>query len=91
MVHVGVTRHPTDAWIAQHIREATPFGQRPRFLIRDNDGKFGAAFDRVADASGIAVLRTPYRAPRANAVWERFLGSVRRECLITSWSTASAT
>ena len=81
VVHVGVTRHPTDAWIAQQFREATPFGQRPRFLIRDNDGKFGAARERVADASGIAVLRTPYRAPRANAVCERFLGSVRRECL----------
>jgi putative transposase len=50
-------------------------------VIRDNDGKFGAAFARVAAASGIEVLRTPYRAPRADAVCERFLGSVRRECL----------
>ena len=81
VVHVGVTRHPTDAWVAQQLREATPFEQRPRYLIRDNDGKFGAAFARVAETSGIAILRTPYRAPRANAVCERFLGSVRRECL----------
>ncbi len=81
VVHVGVTRHPTDAWLAQQLREATPFDQCPRYLIRDNDGKFGAAFARMAEASGIAVLRTPYRAPRANAVCERFLGSVRRECL----------
>ena len=81
VVHVGVTRHPTDAWVAQQLREATPFGRRPPYLIRDNDGKFGEAFERVAQASGIAVLRTPYRAPRANAVCERFLGSVRRECL----------
>ncbi len=80
VVHVDATRHPTDAWVAQQLREATPFGQCPRFLIRDNDGKFGAAFARVAAASGIEVLRTPYRAPRANAVCERFLGSVRREC-----------
>ncbi len=80
VVHVGVTRHPTDAWVAQQLRGATPFGQYPRYLIRDNDGKFGAAFARVAAASGIEVLRTPYRAPRANAVCERFLGSVRREC-----------
>ena len=50
-------------------------------LIRDNDGKFGADFARVATVSGIRVLRTPPRAPRANAVCERFLGSVRRECL----------
>jgi len=81
VVHVGVTRHPTDAWVAQQLREATPFDQRPRYLVRDNDGKFGAAFARVAAASGIVILRTPYRAPRANATCERFLGSVRRECL----------
>jgi len=81
VVHVGVTRHPTDAWVAQQLREATPFGAHPRFLIRDNDGKYGPCFDRLAAASGIRMLRTPVRAPRANAVCERFLGSVRRECL----------
>ncbi len=81
VVHVGVTRHPTDAWVAQQLREATPFDQRPRYLIRDNDGKFGAAFTRVAAASGITELRMAYRAPRQNATCERFLGSVRRECL----------
>jgi len=81
VVHVGVTRHPTDAWVAQQVREATPFGLAPRFLIRDNDGKFGAQFARVATGSRIEVLRTPIRAPRANAVCERFLGSVRRECV----------
>ncbi len=81
VVHVGATRHPTDAWVAQQLREATPFDQRPRYLIRDNDRKFGPTFTRVAEASGITILRTPYRAPRANAVCERFLGSVRRECL----------
>src|SRR4051794_8572089 len=81
VVHVGVTRHPTDAWVAQQLREATPFDQRPRFLIRDNDAKYGPRFDHLATASGIRVLRTPVRAPRANATCERFLGSVRRECL----------
>ena len=81
VVHVGATRHPTDAWVAQQLREATPFDQRPRYLIRDNDRKFGATFARVAAASGIEILRTPLRAPCANAVCERFLGSVRRECL----------
>src|SRR6266498_4898776 len=44
VVHVGVTRHPTDAWVAQQLREATPHGERPRYLIRDNDRKFGSAF-----------------------------------------------
>jgi transposase InsO family protein len=81
VIHVAVTRHPTDAWVAQQLREATPFGQAPRFLIRDNDRKFGPPFERVASGSGIKLLRTPIRAPRANACCERFLGSVRRECL----------
>ena len=81
VVHVGVTRHPTDAWVAQQLREATPFGQCPRYLIRDNDAKYGPTFSRVASASGITELRTAYRAPRQNATCERFLGSVRRECL----------
>ncbi len=81
VVHVGVTRHPTDAWVAQQPREAAPFGTGPRFLIRDNDGTFGAQFARVATGSRISMLRTPVRAPRANAIRARFLGSVRRECL----------
>ena len=81
VVHVGVTRHPTEAWVTQQLREVTPFGVYPRFLIRDNDGKYGPRFDRLAVASGIRVLRTPLRALRANAICERFLGSVRRECL----------
>jgi transposase InsO family protein len=81
VVHVGITRQPTDAWVAQQLREATPFGVTPRFLIRDNDSKFGAQFARVAATTHIEIVRTPFRAPRANAMAERFLGSVRRECL----------
>jgi transposase InsO family protein len=81
VIHVNVTRSPTDPWVAQQLREATPYGQAPKYLIRDNDRKFGSHFARVATTSGIKVLRTPYRTPQANAVCERFLGSVRRECL----------
>src|SRR6266446_5435133 len=81
VIHVGVTRAPTDAWTAQQLREATPYGQTPKYLIRDHDSKFGHGFARVAATSGIKVLKTPYQAPRANAICERFLGSVRRECL----------
>lgn len=81
IVHVGVTRHPTDTWVAQQLREATPFGLRPRYLLHDNDRKYGPAFARVAAASGIEELHTAYRAPKQNAMCERFLGSVRRECL----------
>jgi len=53
----------------------------PKYLIRDNDGKFGVGFARVAQTGNIEILKTPYYAPRANAIYERFLGSVRRECL----------
>jgi transposase InsO family protein len=81
LLHFGVTRSPNDAWVAQQLREATPFGQGPRFLIRDNDNKFGHAFDRVAEGTGIEVLTTPFQAPKANAICERFLGSIRRESL----------
>jgi putative transposase len=81
VIHVGVTRSPTDAWTAQQLREATAYGQGPKYLIRDRDSKFGPCFARVALTSGIKILKTPYHAPRANAICERFLGSVRRECL----------
>ena len=72
VIHVGVTRSPTDAWVAQQLREATPYGQAPKYLIHDNDSKFGSYFDRVATTSNIKLLKTPYHAPRANAVCERF-------------------
>jgi putative transposase len=81
VVQVGVTRAPSDAWVAQQLRNATPNGEGPRFLLRDRDSKFGKHFDRAATGVGIRVIRTPVQAPRANAVCERFLGSVRRECL----------
>jgi putative transposase len=81
IIHVNVTRAPSDAWVAQQLREATPYGHTPKYLIRDNDRKYGPQFGRVASISGIKILRTPYRTPQANAVCERFLGSVRRECL----------
>ncbi len=81
VIHVGVTRFPTDAWAAQQLREATPYGHTPKYLIRDNDSKFGPCFARVAATSSIKILKTPYHAPRANAICERFLLSVRRECL----------
>jgi transposase InsO family protein len=63
--------HPETAW----------GGKGPSFLIRDNDTKFGTRFDQVAEGTGIRILRTPVRAPNANAFCERFLRSVRAECL----------
>ena len=81
IVHVGVTRSPTAEWTAQQLRNITPFGEGPQFIIRDNDNKFGAQFDRVAKGAGMKVLRTAIQAPLMNSVCERFLGSARRECL----------
>jgi transposase InsO family protein len=81
VVHVGVTRNPTDAWIAQQVREATPFGEGPRFLICDNDDKFGVQFEHAVAGAGIELLHTPPYAPKANALCERFVGTIRRECL----------
>ncbi len=80
-MHVGVTRAPNESWTAQQLQEVTPFGRGPQFIIRDHDNKFGASFDHVAEGAGIGVVKTAIRAPLMNAVCERFLGSVRRECL----------
>ena len=77
VIHVGVTRSLGGAT----TREATPYGHAPKYLIRDNDSKFGSCFARVARTSGIKLLKTPVHAPRANAICERFLRSVRQECL----------
>jgi putative transposase len=68
VVHVGVTAHPTDAWVAQQVREATPFSQGPRYLLRDNDRKYGQHVWAVTQGAGIEVLKTPLGAPRANAI-----------------------
>ena len=81
IVHIGVTAHPTDEWTAQPLREATPFEQRPKYLLRDNDAKFGSHFKQVAEGAGIKVLKTPVKAPKANANCERLMGPIRREVL----------
>jgi putative transposase len=82
-VHLlGLTRHPTGAWVAQQARNlsmtlATPF----RFVIRDRDAKYTAAFDAVVTGEGGETVRTPVRAPRANAIMERWIGSCHQELL----------
>jgi putative transposase len=81
IIHSAVTTSPTDEWTAQQLREATPWGQGPKYLLHDRDSKYASHFSAVASGSGIQELRTPYRAPRANGVCERYMGSLRRECL----------
>jgi putative transposase len=81
IVHVNVTRHSTARWIWRQVVEATPWGGQPRYLIRDHDRCYGKDFMQRAARIGIATIVTPIRAPNANAVAERVIGTLRRECL----------
>jgi putative transposase len=82
---VACSPNPTGARTAQQARNllmASDDRQQPlRFLIHDRDAKFSGGFDHVCQSEGIVVIRTPIRAPNANAHAERWVGSVRRECL----------
>jgi putative transposase len=85
-VHVlGVTACPAGAWTAQQARNLLmDLGERAarlKFLIRDRASKFTAAFDDVFAGNGIRIIRTPVRSPRANSYAERYVGTLRRECL----------
>jgi transposase InsO family protein len=81
LVHVAGTAHPTAAWRWRRLVEATPWGRRPRFLLRDRVAVYGGEGGTKLGGLGVEQLLTPVRAPRANAVAERVLGTLRRECL----------
>jgi putative transposase len=81
IVHFNVTAHPTAEWTAQQLREAFPFEQVPKYLLRDRDRIFGVDFTKqVEDLSIEEVLSAP-RSPWQRAYIERVIGSIRRECL----------
>ncbi len=81
----GVTAKPATDWVTQQARnlciELAEQGTAVKFLVRDRDTKFTASFDAVFAGEGIRIIKTPVRAPRANAIAERFVGTIRRECL----------
>ena len=81
ILHCNITTHPTAAWTMQQMREAIPSDHQYRFLIHDRDGVFSAELDQQISALELRVLRTPVRAPQANAYCERLVGTIRRECL----------
>ena len=79
--HWNVTEHPIAPWIWRQMIEATAWGQQPGFLIRDRDRSDGGDFIARARWIGIETILTPLRAPNANAIAERVIGTLRRECL----------
>src|SRR2546427_10358391 len=85
-VHVaGCTPNPSAPWVTQQARQLTwTLAEHPesfRFLIRDRDQKFTNSFDEVFRSQGLEIIRTPFRAPQANGVAERFVRTIRSECL----------
>src|SRR5439155_12625913 len=81
LMHVNVTANPTAAWVWRQVIEATPWGNKPRHLLRDHDAAYGRDFPQRARRIGIDAIATPVARPRANAVAERVIGTLRRECL----------
>ena len=82
---VGVTANPATDWVTQQARNISmPLADEAKavtFLVRDRDTKYTASFDAVFAAEGTRTIKTPVRAPRANAICERVIGTLRRECL----------
>ena len=79
--HWNITAHPTAPWIWRQVIEATAWSRASRFWIRDRDTSYGGDFIAKAAGIGITTIRTPIRAPQANSIAERVIGTLRRECL----------
>jgi len=81
ILHTNVTAHPTAEWTLQQFRECLAYDHPYRYLIHDRDSIFSASLDSELKGFGLRVLKTPVRAPKANAFCERLIGTIRRECL----------
>jgi transposase InsO family protein len=81
ILHCHVTAHPTAPWTLQQLREAIPADHAYRFLLHDRDSIFSAQLDQHIRHLGLRVLKTPPQSPKANALCERLIGTLRRECL----------
>ena len=81
LLHIHVTDHPTATWTLQQFREAIPSDHTYKYLIHDRDRIFSAKLDKSIKKLGLRVLKSPYRCPLANCYCERFIGTLRRECL----------
>jgi putative transposase len=81
IVHANLTAHPTAQWALQQLRDAMPPDHTYRFLIHDRDAIFSQELDQRLCHLGLRILKTPVRSPQANALCERLLGTLRRECL----------
>jgi transposase InsO family protein len=81
VMHLSVTAHPKSEWVWRQLIESAPWGSGPRFLIRDRDRSYGRDFVARARRIGIETVLTPIASPQANAIAERVVGTLRRECL----------
>ena len=81
MVHFGVTEHPTEEWTRQQMREAFPWDQARRYVLRDREAIYGRDFDARTRDMGLQEVLTAPRSPWQNPFAEPLVGSIRRECL----------
>ena len=82
MVHFNITQHPTAGWTLQQLREAIGCGDAYRYLLHDRDSIFARSLDESIRNLGLTVLKSPPHSPKANAICERVIGTIRRECQI---------
>ena len=81
LVRFNVTAYPTSAWTLQQLREVVGYEDGYRYLIHDHDNIFAKCLDESIASLGITVLKSPLQSPKANAICERVIGTIRRECL----------